>query len=105
MSKKCAGSQKIKDLLSDYNLEVPISSSIVMPNKKDLNYCPKCGGRDLSAIFRIPVNIDNSISIESEDAISKCDSCKYEDIYGNFEKTNKQQERNSKIDSILYGIQ
>lgn len=105
MLKKCAGSQKIKHLLSDYNLEIPISSTnILIPNKKDLNYCPKCGSRDLSALFSIPVNTSNVISIEGAGAISKCDACKYEDVYGNFEKTNKQKERNNKIDSILYGI-
>jgi hypothetical protein len=51
-------------------------------------------------MFRIITDKSKS----SKDDISICKNCEYRDKWGQFEKTNRSNLRDEKIDQILYGI-
>ena len=99
--------QKLGKLLHPYNdLHVFDLQGGLVPNsfKKDLNFCPKCGSRNLSAVFCIPVGGKSQFS-QTTASLSRCTDCRYEDLYGGFEKTNIQEERDRKLNLILDGVQ
>jgi hypothetical protein len=66
----------------------------------NLFYCPKCGSKNVAAIYSIPVKVCITM-IPPKD---RCQSCHYEDNRGYFEISNIQSIRNEKIETILNGI-
>lgn len=65
----------------------------------NLFYCPKCGSRNVSAIYSIPANL--KFWIPRNPPKDRCNSCLFEDDMGNFEIFNFQKDREEKINSIL----
>jgi predicted Zn-ribbon and HTH transcriptional regulator len=68
---------------------------------EDLSGCPNCKSKNISWKFFIPVDG----SKPTQPSLSICKDCGYQDIRGEFEKTNKSLLREKKINQILNGIQ
>lgn len=62
--------------------------------------CPKCKSSNVKDIFYIST-ITHNVEENKIEPKSVCDDCKYFDLYGNFERDNFINCRNSIIDELL----
>jgi len=73
-------------------------------NNIDLSYCPTCSSENISAVFHIITDKSKSKSKSKCYPTSICKNCGYSDEWMGFEKTNRSNLRDEKINKILNGI-